>query len=288
MGDYVVFHDVSWHASYAVYFLVIGIAAALFFFSFLSWHQEALRSLRERAAYASFALLVVGALLLIGDLSQPAKFLYIINPAYMNFASPLVWGGLALISFGAVSLAYLLLLRVGGERWHWETRALAAVGSLLALGLPVYTGFDLSVHQSRPIWNTPLIPVLFVAMSIASGAAVASLLVARNDAALQMLRRYMLWSAGAVGVMLVSLLGTTAYGGSAEELTYQLMVSGGMGFVFVGLGLLMGTALPIVLMLAPFGRQHTVLAVSAVLLLAGGAALRYALLMAPQVVQTLY
>jgi len=48
MGDYVVFHDVSWHASYAVYFFIIGIAAALFFFSFLSWHQEALRPLRER------------------------------------------------------------------------------------------------------------------------------------------------------------------------------------------------------------------------------------------------
>ena len=288
MGDYVVFHDVSWHASYAVYFFVIGIAAALFFFSFLSWHQEALRPLRERAAYGSLILLVVGALLLVGDLSQPARFLYILNPGYMSFASPLVWGGLALLSFGAVSLVYVLLLRMGGERWHWEAHALAAVGSLLALGLPVYTGFDLSVHQSRPIWNTPLIPSLFVAMSIASGAAIASLLVARHDAALLMLRRYMLWSAGAVAVMLVSLLGTTAYGGSGEELTFQLMTSGGMGFIFVGLGLVAGTALPIVLMLAPFGRQQTVLAVSALLLLAGGAALRYALLMAPQVVQTLY
>lgn len=288
MGEYVVFHDVSWHASYAVYFFVIGIAAALFFFSFLSWHQDALRPLRERSAYWSFGLLVVGALLLIGDLSQPARFLYIINPAYMNFASPLVWGGLLLIAFGAVSLAYLLLLRRGGDRWKWETHALAAAGALIALGLPVYTGFDLSVHQSRPVWNTPLMPVLFVALSIASGAAVASLLVARNDAALLMLRRYMLWSAGAVGVMLISLLGTTVYGGAAEELTYHLMMSGGMGLVFIGLGIVAGTALPIALMLAPFGRQHTVLAVSALLLLAGGAALRYSLLMGPQIVQTLF
>lgn len=288
MGDYVVFHDVSWHASYAVYFFVIGISAALFFFSFLSWHQEALRPLRQRAAYWSFGLLAAGALLLIGDLSQPARFLYIINPAYMNFASPLVWGGLLLLAFGAVSLVYLVLLRTDGNRWKWEAQALAAVGALLALGLPVYTGFDLSVHQSRPIWNTPLIPALFVALSIASGAAVASLLVARDDAALLMLRRYMLWSAGAVGVMLVSLLGTTAYGGAGEELTYQLMMSGGMGVIFVGLGLVAGTVLPIVLMLAPFGRQHTVLAVSALLVLAGGAALRYSLLVAPQIVQTLY
>ena len=39
---------------------------------------------------------------------------------------------------------------------------------------PVYTGFDLTVHQNRPVWNTPLMPVLFVAMSVVSGAAVAS------------------------------------------------------------------------------------------------------------------
>jgi len=288
MGDYVVFHDVSWHASYAVYFFIIGIAAALFFFSFLSWHQEALRPLRERTAYWSFGFLVVGALLLINDLSQPARFLYIMNPVYLNWGSPLTWGGLNLIAFGAVAAVYLFLLRRGGERWIWETHALAAVGSLLALGLPVYTGFDLSVHQSRPIWNTPLIAPLFVAMSIASGAALCSLLVARDEAALRMLRRYMLWSAGAVGVMLVSLLGTTAYGGVGEELTFQLMLSGGMGLLFIGLGMVLGTALPIVLMLAPFGRQHTVLAVSALLLLAGGAALRYSLLMGPQIVQTLY
>ncbi len=288
MGEYVAFHDVSWHSSYAVYFFIVGIAAALFFFSFLSWHQEALRPLRERAAYGSFGLLVVAALLLISDLSQPARFLYIMNPAYLQLSSPLAWGGLNIIAFGAVSAAYLFLLRKGAERWAWETHALAAVGSLLALGLPVYTGFDLTVHQSRPIWNTPLMPVLFVALSIASGAAVCSLLVSRNDAALRMLRRYMLWSAGAVGVMLVSLLGTTAYGGAAEELTLQLMLSGGMGLVFIGLGMVAGTAVPIALMLAPFGREHTVLAVSALLLLAGGAALRYALLMGPQIAQTLY
>ena len=47
------------------------------------------------------------------------------------------------------------------------SRKLAVVGALLALGLPIYTGFDLTVHQNRPVWNTPLMPVLFVALSLA-------------------------------------------------------------------------------------------------------------------------
>ncbi|MEW5888734.1 MAG: NrfD/PsrC family molybdoenzyme membrane anchor subunit [Pseudomonadota bacterium] len=285
MGDYVWFHDVSWHASYAVYFFVIGICAGLFFFSFLSWHKEVFRPLRARAAYLSFALLVVGGLLLISDLSQPLRFLYILNPFYLHLTSPLAWGGLNIVSFGIVSVLYLVALRRNNEALG---KSMAAVGALLALGLPVYTGFDLTVHQSRPIWNTPLMPVLFVAMAVVSGAAVASFLVLRDAAALRMLRQYMLWSAGAVGVMLVSLLGTTAYGGAAEELAYVVLTTGAMGLVFVGLGLIAGTAAPIALMLAPFGRQQVALVVSAVLILVGGAALRYALLMGPQIVQTLY
>jgi formate-dependent nitrite reductase membrane component NrfD len=285
MGDYVAFHDVSWHASYAVYFFVIGIAAGLFFFSFLSWHKEVFRPLRLSAAWGSFALLVIGGLLLVSDLSQPMRFLYIMNPVYLNWGSPLAWGGLNLVTFGVVAAAYLYMLHTGEEKFG---KTLAAIGALLALGLPVYTGFDLAVHQSRPVWNTPLMPPLFVAMAIVSGAAVASFLARGSEAMLRMLRQYMVWSAAAVGVMLVSLLGTTGYGGAAEELTYVLMTTGTMGVIFVGVGMLAGTATPILIMLAPHGRQQTGLMISAVLILVGGVALRYALLMGPQIVQTLY
>jgi formate-dependent nitrite reductase membrane component NrfD len=285
MGDYVVFHDVSWHASYAVYFFVIGISAGLFFFSFLSWHKEVFRPLRLSTAWGSFALLAIGGLLLVNDLSQPMRFLYIMNPVYLHWGSPLAWGGLNITTFGVVSVAYLYMLHKGDEKF---SKTLAALGGLLALGLPVYTGFDLTVHQSRPIWNTPLMPPLFVAMAIVSGAAVASFLARGNEAMLRMLRQYMVWSAGAVGVMLVSLLGTTGYGGAAEELTYVLMTTGTMGVIFVGVGMLAGTAAPILIMLAPHGRQQTGLMISAALILIGGVALRYALLMGPQIVQTLY
>lgn len=285
MGDYVWFHDYSWHATYAIYFFIIGIAAGLFFFSFLSWHNKVFEGLREKAAYGSFGLLAFGGLLLIADLSQPLRFLYILNPAYLQFTSPLAWGSLNLLSFGAVSAAYLYMLRKRDLR---NARILAWIGALLALGLPIYTGFDLAVHQSRPIWNTPLMPVLFVAMAIVSGSAVASFLARGNQAAQGALRLFMLWSAGAVGVMLIAMLGVTGYGGSADELTFVLMTTGGLGVVFVGLGVIAGTAAPIALMLAPYGKKETGLIVAAGLILVGGAALRYALLMGPQIVQTLY
>jgi formate-dependent nitrite reductase membrane component NrfD len=285
MGDYVWFHDVSWHSAYAIYFFVIGICAGLSFFSFLSWHRPELAGVRRSAAYLSFALLAVGGVLLIADLSQPLRFLNTLNPFYLQFTSPLAWGALNIAAFGICSVLYLLALRKDDPK---RGRLLALVVALLALGLPIYTGFDLSVHQSRPLWNTPVMPVLFVALAMASGAAVSSLLAGGNAAAQATLRQYLIWSVGAVGVILVSMLGTTNYGGAAEELTFILLTTGSVGLIFVGLGIVAGTVAPLALLVAPLGRQQGAVMVAALLVLLGSAALRYAILMAPQQVQTLF
>lgn len=287
MGEYVWFHDVSWHSAYAIYFFVVGILAGLSFLSYGSWLTPALRPLREKAAYISVVLLGVGGALLIADLSQPLRFLNTLNPFYMHFTSPLAWGALNIAAFGICSVLYILALQKGDEQ---RGKLLALVTAALALGLPIYTGFDLSVHQSRPVWNTPVMPVLFVALAIASGSAVGSLLAGSNEAAQKVLREYMLWSTAAVGVVLVAILGTTNYGGAAEELTFQALTSGTMGMIFVGLGILAGIAAPVVLMvLTPAGKpQQGTLMISALLILVGSAALRYAILMAPQQLQTLY
>lgn len=285
MGEYVWFHDVSWHSAYAIYFFVVGILAGLSFLSYGSWIQPALRPLREKAAYISLVLLGIGGALLIADLSQPLRFLYTLNPMYMHFTSPLAWGALNITAFGICSVLYILALRKGDEK---RGKLLSLVTAGLALGLPIYTGYDLAVHQSRPVWNTPVMPVLFVALAIASGSAVGSLLAGANAAAQKVLREYMLWSTAAVGVVLIAILGTTNYGGAAEELTFAILTTGTMGMIFVGAGIVAGIAAPVALLLAPVGIRTSTLSLAAVLILVGSAALRYAILMAPQHMQTLY
>jgi formate-dependent nitrite reductase membrane component NrfD len=285
MGDYSIFFTVAWPITYAYYFFVIGISAALFFFSALSWSREEFKTLRTSSLYLSFVILVVGGLLLIGDLSQPMRFLNMINPFFWNFTSPLVWGAILLILFGVTSVGYFLTMRSGNVS---TARLLAVVGSVIALGLPIYTGFDLAVHQHRPVWNTPLMPVLSVSLALLSGAAVASFLAEGEAKLLASLRQIMIWSATATAVMLLSLMVTTAYGGSASELTYMFMTSGSLGLVFVGLGVVLGTVAPLAMLLAPFGKQQTGILAASVLLLVGGIALRYAILVGPQIVQTYF
>jgi formate-dependent nitrite reductase membrane component NrfD len=285
MGDYTIFHHIPWGGTYAVYFFTIGISAALFFFSALSWARAEYEPLRHSAAYASFALLVVSGVLLIADLSQPLRFFQILNPFHLNLTSPLAWGSLNLMAFGVVSLAYLWTLRKGNAGL---AKQLSVAGGLLALGLPVYTGFDLTVHQNRPVWNTPLMPVLFVALSLVSGAAVATFLAAGQERVLNALRSIMLWSAGSVAVMLVSLMGTTWFGGTGQELTFMILTSGSLSLAFMWLGVILGTAVPIGLLLAPVGHRSTGVLLSGALLLVGGMALRYSILVGGQIVQTYF
>ena len=284
MGDFNVFHIMPWSGAYSIYFFVIGISAAMFFFSTLSWFRAEFQVIRKPAFYISFVLLAAGGLLLIEDLAQPLRFINTMNPAYLNFTSPLAWGSLNLMSFGLVSVAYFMMMRKNDEAM---SRKLAVLGALLGVCLPIYTGFDLTVHQNRPVWNTPLMPVLFVALSLLSGAAVATF-IAKGEKLLQMLRRFMLWSGGAVVAMLVSLLGTTAYGGSASELTFMFLTSGTLGMVFVGLGLFLGTVVPIGLLLTNYGREQSGMMTAGALLLVGGMALRYSILIGGQIVQTYY
>ena len=285
MGDWAAFFTIAWPSTYAYYFFSIGLSAALYFISGLSWFREEFRGLRTNAFLLSFALLVISGLLLISDLSQPMRFLNMINPFYWNFTSPLVWGAILLMLFGAVSAGYYLLMKQGNEIL---AKKLAVVGSLIALGLPIYTGFDLSVHQHRPVWNSPLMSVLAVSLSIISGAAVASFLAKGEAKLLASLRQIMLVAGGATAVMLLALMVTTAYGGSAAELTYMFMTSGSMGVVFVGLGVVVGTIIPVAVLAIPFGRQANGIMLASVLLLVGGMALRYAILIGPQIVHTYF
>lgn len=285
MGDWNAFHLMPWSGAYAIYFFLIGISAAMFFFSALSWYRPEFKELRNSANVISFVLLGISGLLLIEDLSQPLRFLNMINPAYLHFTSPLAWGSLCLVSFGAVSVAYYYMYYL--KKDEALARKLAVLGALIALGLPIYTGFDLSAHQNRPVWNTPLMPVLFVALSLLSAAAAATFF-AQGEKLLVQLRWIMLWSAGAVAAMLVSMLGTTAYGGATSELTYMYLTSGSLGMVFVGLGIVLGTVVPIGVLVTNMGRQKGGMMLAGALLLVGGLSLRYSVLIGGQIVQTYF
>ena len=99
----------------SIYFFLIGISACMFFFSALSWYRPEFKEIRLASTIFRSALLAVSGFLLIDDLTQPMRFLNMMNPAYLNFTSPLAWGSLDLCSFGAVSVAYFYSIHKSGS-----------------------------------------------------------------------------------------------------------------------------------------------------------------------------
>ena len=48
-------------------------------------------------------------------------------------------------------------------------RVVCSVGAVLAIGTAIYTGVLLSVVQAVPLWNTPILPALFLVSAISTG-----------------------------------------------------------------------------------------------------------------------
>jgi formate-dependent nitrite reductase membrane component NrfD len=68
----------------------------------------------------------------------------------------------------------------------------------------------------------------------------------------------------------------------------MFMTSGTLGAIFLGLGILVGTVAPIAVLLTAYGRQQSGMMTAAGLLLVGGMALRYSILIGGQIVQSYF
>ncbi len=159
-------------------------------------------------AGVSGPLILIGTLLLIFDLGAGMREPWRILLMFTNFQSVMTWGIWILTLFLPTCFLYGLLelmhvypgillwvrkrLRLLARRWRFlprlwrllprplrvlpETlpyrrikRVICGAGSVLAVGTAVYTGVLLSVVKAVPLWNTPVLPMLFLVSAISTG-----------------------------------------------------------------------------------------------------------------------
>jgi Fe-S-cluster-containing dehydrogenase component len=122
----------------------------------------------------SLLALAVTGLLLVGDLHQPSRFLFLITKA--NPRSWLVRGAWVLTAHGALSLAWML----GGSG-----ALLFAVTVPVALLTSVYTAFLFRQARGRELWcEDPMLPWHLAAQAVAAAAAIGWFLGATSRALL--------------------------------------------------------------------------------------------------------
>ncbi len=141
-------------------------------------------------------ILALGMLFILLDLGRPFNSFWF----YLSFqpASPMSWGawgvgiiipvsfiyGLAAVPEDKRGILRLWRLIALSARLRPHLRKLAGTNFGLGIFLGIYTGVLLSSFIARPLWNSPVLPVLFMASALSTGAAV--IIIVSRDRAIKL------------------------------------------------------------------------------------------------------
>jgi formate-dependent nitrite reductase membrane component NrfD len=295
MFEYMDYNIAPWGHEIVIYFFLIGAAGMTFvyaaapavFGNVFGGAAKSLEPFQRIGLLVSLVLLLICAPLLIMDLGQPGRFLYPI--LYFHWTSPLSWGSLFLPLFGLCIVGFLYG-HIQGK--SGLMRLTGILGSLLALSMPLYTGLDLMVHQTRELWSNPTLPLLFVILSVSSGTAVVAviqLLRGQLDVRTSEFLHAFLFLSLAVTFALFLAEWVVLMYGSGEKQQAWTLINQAYGFSYWGLTFVVGILLPLVLVAMPkLGRDPRVLTLAAVMSAVGAYTFREVLIYAGQLTQIYY
>ena len=244
-------------------------------------------SITDAGLLAGPVLVAISAVFLMLDLGSPQL-------AFQVFLAPTG----SLLSAGAWSIALFCLTAVaalfagavdGGRVIRTAESALSVISALLSAFVIVYAGIFLSLYPTVPFLNTPLIPVLFVASALATGAAVLITIgfvrSARDDVSdgLGSLVKLDAALVAVEAIVLALFIGCAWEAGDAQIRSVFELVSGSCSLFFWFGVVLAGLVVPLSVDIIVAGTSSTpMLAMGAACTLVGGLCLRFALLFAAQ------
>lgn len=204
----------NWGLGIPQYFFFTGISAAAFLVSALNYvfGFKEFKPIAGLSLIVALTVLLAAPLNLISELLQPGRFYSLF--LRIHETSPMSWGVFLLTLYPAlIALEIVFVFRSEfahraqkAAGWRRSVYRIAALGSttisphteardhrmsrvLGALGIPAalavhgYTGYILGVVRARPLWHTPLMPLIFLVSAMVSGLALMLLLgwwLARN------------------------------------------------------------------------------------------------------------
>lgn len=310
-----------WGWQPALYLFLGGVGAGAFIAAgvLVLTDREGSRSVAGASMWAALGCLGVGLLLLLSELTNPARGL-LLWQSFSNGSSWMAFGAwaalLALVAFAASALLVTRTTHAFAlKRWPGfaaRERAVCTVlvcaGMALAACVAVYTGMLLMSVPGVPFWNTLLLPCLFTVSALDTGVALVeavSVVLAKREELGSRSRRLLEGSVVALvaleGAVLLLFVQTMLAGNvtsawslgspaAAATMSAQMLTTGSLAPVFWGLLVACGLAVPLAAALVglvvgrrqekPSAAVHAITAVGAIGALAGGCALRFLVLLA--------
>lgn len=279
----------------AIYLFLAGLSAGTFLAIAVLrfWKPGRFQKTGTIGAWAAVALLAVGLLCLVAETEKPLQAM-ILFTSFVNFGSWMTIGAWLLLVTFIVWLVYAVVTtpKLADEKvGDGAKKALAVVGAVLAVCVALYAAVLLLSAPAMALWNTMLLPVLFLVSAIDTGLALIVIILAvgpdKADA-----HELMPWIEKGVCVMVVlELIVLAAFvlmagSGSNVAAAYSAnqLMSGVLAVPFWLLVVVVGLAVPLVVALVSvFSKKAAkpmMSIASAVCALVGGFTLRYVILAA--------
>lgn len=163
-----------WHWLIVIYLFLGGLGAGSYLTSFAAekgWLGSN-SHLKKVGYYIAAPIVAFGTVLLVFDLGQGLHKPWLLVRLLFNLSSVMTWGVYILSGFIMVGLVkgFLVFKKKSGPS------VLTWLGALLALATCAYTGLLVAVIEAVPIWNSYIMPMLFVVSAISTGLSVTTIL----------------------------------------------------------------------------------------------------------------
>ncbi len=280
---YNVEHEMPLGIPIAAYFYLTGLSAGSFIISTMAYGFGMIRfkPLGKIGVVMATLLLMAAPMILLIDLEQPLRFWHLIF--YLRITSPITWGTFLLSLYPMNCMVYGYFMFKGDLK---RTKIFGLLGIPLALMVHGYTGFILALGKARVLWNTAIMPPIFLVSAMVSGIALMILVVIVKDFVLLRRKdpdRSLIYALGnflvasilldliLIGIDLSVLLTSTTEAYQAA----RMLLNGRFSLLFLGVEVGLGSILPLFLILFPFTRRSIpAFAVASVLVMVGIFAMR--------------
>jgi len=267
----------------AIYFYLTGLSAGSFILSTLAYGfgMEKFKPIGRIGVVLATVLLVIAPLFLLLHIGMPQRAWHLFS--YFNLSSPITWGSFLLILYPINCLIYGYFMFKEKNR---QTKIFGFIGIPLAILVHGYTGFILAFGKARALWNTALMPILFLASAIVSGIALMILVYSIKErffSKSKSINRDLVFSMGKllawaivfdlflVGCDLIVL----SISHTDAQAAAHLILFGKFSFLFIFVENLFGKILPLFLLLVPRFRTLGTVIFASVLVIIGIFFMRY-------------
>ena len=280
---YNVEHEMPLGIPIATYFYLTGLSAGSFIISTMAYGfgMVKFKPLGKIGVVMATCLLMIAPMILLIDLEQPLRFWHLIF--YLRITSPITWGTFLLSLYPMNCMVYGYFMFKGDMK---KTKIFGLIGIPLALLVHGYTGFILALGKARVLWNTAIMPPIFLVSAMVSGLALMILVVIIKDFILQRGKepnRDLIYALGkflvasiALDLILIGMDLSVLLTSTTEAYRVALMLlNGPFSFLFLGVELMAGAVIPLLLFLSPFTKRWIpAYAVASVLVMIGIFAMR--------------